>query len=145
MSDFTPHAAAGAITGIISGTVSYCYGIPLEGSLMCGIASFVGSLSPDMDVKSHSSRICYTLVLVGTVLLFWNGQFLPGMALLMYSAIPQMFVHRGAWHTVLAGSVSSALLAAVLGMFTDYSTETIVAVGLSFMSGYVIHLVMDCT
>lgn len=143
MSDFSPHAVAGAATGVLMAGGALCYGLTWDASLMCGVASFIGALSPDMDVKSHSSRICYALVLIGSALLMWFEHILLGFMLLAYSVIPQLFTHRGAWHTFTAGAVTSLILSAILYFIYGFGGEPSVAVGWSFLIGYLTHLALD--
>lgn len=144
MSDFAPHAAVGAVTGILSTCVGISLtGLSVEASLMCGAASFIGALSPDMDVKSHSSRICYALVLVGSIALLCTGNVLLGFIVMAYSLLPQLFVHRGVGHTLLYGAVTSLFLMFLLRMMLDFGSTESWAIGVSFLAGFLTHLLLD--
>lgn len=144
MSDFAPHAAAGAVTGILSTCVGISLtGLSVEASLMCGAASFIGALSPDMDVKSHSSRICYALVLIGSIALLCTGNVLLGFLVMAYSILPQLFTHRGAGHTLIYGAITSLFLVFLLRMMLDFGSTESWAIGGSFLVGFLTHLLMD--
>lgn len=144
MSDFAPHAAVGAVTGIsIAGIGAMLTNLSWETSLMCGVASFLGALSPDMDVKSHSSRICYALVLIGSIALFCTGNVLLGFLVMAYSILPQLFTHRGAGHTLIYGAITSLFLVFLLRMMLDFGSTESWAIGGSFLVGFLTHLLMD--
>lgn len=144
MPNFATHATAGAMVGAMSAGVSYAFwGFDTPVLAMCGVAGFIGSLSPDMDVKSTSSRICYLLVLLGAIYLAWNENMLIAILLLCYSVVPQLFTHRGAFHTILFGLITSGLLALLLYVMSVLEASGAVVVGASFMAGFFTHLLMD--
>ena len=144
MPNFATHATAGAMVGTMCAGVSYVFwGYDVPVLAMCGVAGFIGSLSPDMDVKSTSSRICYLLVLLGAIYLAWNENVMIGLLLVCYSVVPQLFTHRGAFHTVLFGLITSGLLSLLLYVMAVLDAGSSIIVGASFMAGFFTHLLMD--
>lgn len=144
MPNFATHATAGAMVGVLGAGVTYVIGeFGPAVSVMVGVAGFIGSLSPDMDIKSTSSRICYLLVLLGAIYLAWVGNVTMGLLLVSYAVVPQLFTHRGAFHTVLFGLLTSGLLAFLLYVSAVLEASESIVVGVGFLAGYLTHLVMD--
>lgn len=144
MSSFGPHLIAGITVGtIVSGILSiHQYPDWTALTMLPFIGGVCGALTPDMDIKSHSSMFMYLLYVIGAVYLFFTGEPFWGFMLLLYSIIPQFFSHRGFIHSGIFGIISSiGIFAATYYNFNNFALCLAIACGYFF--GFLTHILLD--
>lgn len=109
MSSFALHFTAGAIvgavgTGVSLGIVNVSNVLTVSLPLICGV---MGALTPDMDIKSKSSMVMYLIFLSISCYFFFTERVDLAFLTLVYSIIPQFFVHRGFIHSFIFGVISA--------------------------------------
>lgn len=100
MSNFKGHLEAGSFTGGVAGLFTMVITMDFKASLAVTLAVITGALFPDVDTKSHPTKIC-VLTIVG---LFSYG-YLYDKSYLMYGAnltyaffLAQLSPHRSITH-----------------------------------------------
>ena len=145
MSSFGPHLVAGISVGVVSSGIFGIYQYPEVSvlTLLPFVGGVCGALTPDMDIKSHSSMFMYLLYAVGAVyLFFFAGEPFWGFLLLLYSIVPQFFSHRGFIHSGLFGLVSAlGVFAAFYCNFGEFGLCVAVACG--YYAGFLSHVLLD--
>ncbi|MBQ2653608.1 MAG: metal-dependent hydrolase [Methanobrevibacter sp.] len=144
MSSFEPHLIAGLTVGTIAtGIFSVDQYPDWNATLMLPfLGGLCGALTPDMDIKSHSSMFMYLLYAIGATYLFFSGEPFWGFLLLLYSIIPQFFSHRGFIHSGVFGIISSlGIFAASYYNFNNLSLCITIATGYFF--GFLSHILLD--
>lgn len=144
MSSFGPHLIAGiTVSTIASGILSiHQYPDWTALTMLPFIGGVCGTLTPDMDIKSHSSMFMYLLYVIGAVYLFFTGEPFWGFMLLLYSIIPQFFSHRGFIHSGIFGIISSiGIFAATYYNFNNFALCLAIASGYFF--GFLTHILLD--
>lgn len=120
-----------AILGLIGGTVLTVF-MPTLYTLPI---TFLGSIFPDIDIKSKSSRILYLLIFLSSIGLYFYGQISIAFILLAFSILPQLTSHRGFFHSITACIGLSAIPIYFLGISNPFS--------IPFCVGFIIHLIAD--
>lgn len=124
-----------AVIGIIAGTAL----TPFLG-LFAVPATFIGSIYPDIDIKSKSSRILYLLFFVVAGVLWFLNYTSISLAVLVFSLLPQLTSHRGFFHSITASILISAVIAGVSFMILKAVSIPLVV---CFFIGYILHLLAD--
>ena len=144
MSSFGPHLIAGITVGTIASGILSIHQYPdwTALTMLPFIGGVCGALTPDMDIKSHSSMFMYLLYVIGAIYLFFTGEPFWGFMLLLYSIIPQFFSHRGFIHSGIFGIISSiGIFAATYCNFNDFVLCIAIACGYFF--GFLSHILLD--
>lgn len=144
MSSFGPHLIAGITVGTIAFGILSIHQYPdwTALTMLPFIGGVCGALTPDMDIKSHSSMFMYLLYVIGAVYLFFTGEPFWGFMLLLYSIIPQFFSHRGFIHSGIFGIISSiGIFAATYYNFNNFALCLAIASGYFF--GFLTHILLD--
>ena len=144
MSSFGPHLIAGITVGTIASGILSIHQYPdcTALTMLPFIGGVCGALTPDMDIKSHSSMFMYLLYVIGAVYLFFTGEPFWGFILLLYSIIPQFFSHRGFIHSGIFGIISSiGIFAATYYNFNNFALCLAIASGYFF--GFLTHILLD--
>lgn len=122
-----------AILGLIGGTALTLiptllnpYTLPL---------TFLGSIFPDIDIKSKSSRIIYLLIFLSSIGLYFFYSMPIAFILLAFSILPQLTSHRGFFHSITACITISSIPIFFLGISNPLS--------IPFCIGFIIHLIAD--
>ena len=144
MSSFGPHLIAGITVGTLSSGMLAIHQYPDWSSLLMlpFLGGLCGALTPDMDIKSHSSMFMYLLYAAGSIYLFFGGQPFWGFLLLLYSIIPQFFSHRGFIHSGIFGIISS--LGIFLASYYNFDSLSLcVAIASGYFVGFLSHILLD--
>jgi hypothetical protein len=160
MANFTTHIAVGTVaSGAMATLVMAANVVPPEALFTLAAAGTFGSVLPDIDLKdSRPGMALFALlgIFLSFVMLFnvgwrysiaemwilWIGTYLvvryPG-----YALFHRLSIHRGTWHSLLAG-VFFAFITAIVYRHVFQSHEAIAwLAGLFMFMGYVVHLVLD--
>jgi hypothetical protein len=160
MADFATHMGWGAVGAGLAASATYAADIvPSADLLTLTTAGVIGSVLPDIDLeKAVPSRSLFTglgLALAFVVLfnfratysitelwLIWLAVFIV-IRFGAYHIFHRTAIHRGIFHSLLAGLFFMALTAVIIAY--SLGREPVVAwmAGLFVFFGYIIHLVLD--
>ena len=145
MSSFGPHFAAGATIGFIGVGFSALTTTSPTFSMMAAplVTGVMGALTPDMDIKSKSSKIMYLIFLSIAGYFIYNGKIELALLTLFYSIIPQLFSHRGFIHSLIFDLISTALLYYTLIYLLSLDLTTTVICCSTYFFGFISHKIMD--
>jgi hypothetical protein len=160
MADFATHLGWGAVGAGLAASATYAADVVPAGDLLTlTMAGVIGSVLPDIDLeKAVPSRLLFTglgLLLAFVVLfnfaatysitelwIIWLGVF-ASMRYGAYNLFHHTAIHRGIFHSLLAG----VFFMAATAIFVAYALarDPVVAwmAGLFVFLGYVIHLTLD--
>ncbi len=160
MANFTTHIAVGTIVSGSLATLTLAANvIAPENLIPVTLAGVLGSVLPDIDLKeSRPSRamfsglaIFFSFAVLFTVAdrysiaelwLLWLGT----LVLIRYglhAIFHNLAVHRGTWHSILAGLFSAAATAVIFGNILDrHAGVAWLAAGFMFV-GFLVHLALD--
>ena len=160
MANFTTHIAVGTIVSGTLATLTLAANvIAPENLIPVTLAGVLGSVLPDIDLKeSRPSRamfaglaIFFSFAVLFTVAdrysiaelwLLWLGT----LVLIRYglhAIFHNLAVHRGTWHSILAGLFSAAATAVIFGNVLDrHAGVAWLAAGFMFV-GFLVHLALD--
>lgn len=160
MANFTTHIGAGTVQAGILATVTLAADVVAPENLVAvTLAGVLGSVLPDIDLKdSRASKMMFAGlgVFSSFVLLFafaerfsvveltllWLGT-LVAVRYGLHQLFHRLSVHRGVWHSLLAGVFWAAVTAATL-KFVLGRHDGVAWLGAGFLFlGYVQHLVLD--
>lgn len=160
MANFTTHIAYGTVQSGVLATLTLAADVVAPENLVTvTLAGVLGSILPDIDLKdSRPAKILWSgLGIFGSfVILFafaakysvvelmmvWLGS-LVAIRYGVYWLFHRFSVHRGIWHSLLAGAFMSALAACGL-YYVLGRHEGVAWLGAGFLFlGYVQHLVLD--
>ena len=110
MSNFAGHLAGGAITSAACayGIYHFSHDPKLTGLSAAMCLGF--SLFPDVDVKSVPSRIFYWVLIAFLGWLYWKGMYREGLIAGIGGLLPQLVVHRGFFHSLVASILIPAFV-----------------------------------
>lgn len=160
MADFATHLGWGAIGAGLAASATFAADIVPSGDLLTlMVAGVIGSVLPDIDLeKAVPSRLLFTglAFLLAFIVLFnlktsysiseiwivWIAVF----ALIRYGAYNVFHynaVHRGIFHSLLAGIFFMVLTAVITAYGLGRDAVVAWMAGLFIFLGYVIHLILD--
>jgi membrane-bound metal-dependent hydrolase YbcI (DUF457 family) len=161
MANFNAHIAVGAIASGLGATVALAAGLAQPTELLTlTSAGIIGSVLPDIDLdKSGPSRFLFdalgVIMAFGALFHFHDYQFSLvelwliwiTVYLLMRYGLWHVFmnysVHRGVWHSLLAGVFFWTLSAAIFATLFGKEPASAWLGGFFVFYGYVVHLVLD--
>lgn len=160
MANFTTHIAAGTIVAGALGTLTLAADVLApENVVAVTLAGVVGSILPDIDLqKSRAGRgmfaglavffsfaVLFTFATdysIAELWILWLGA-LVFVRYGLYAIFHRLSVHRGNWHSLLAGLLVGALTAITFKyVFGRHEGVAWLAAGFMFV-GYLVHLVLD--
>lgn len=160
MANFTTHMAAGTVVAGALGTLTLAADVVApENVVAVTLAGVVGSILPDIDLQESragrgmfaglaiffSFAVLFTFAMdysIAELWILWFGA-LAGVRYGLYAIFHRLSVHRGNWHSLLAGVLVSALTAiAFKHVFGKHEGVAWLAAGFMFI-GYMVHLVLD--
>lgn len=160
MANFTTHIAVGTVVAGTLATLTLAADvIATENLIPITMAGVLGSVLPDIDLKdSRPSRAMFAglaiffsfavlfsaadrfsiselwILWIGTLLLVRYG---------LHTIFHNLSVHRGIWHSIIAGLFCAAATAVVFGHVLDrHAGVAWLAAGFMFI-GYLVHLTLD--
>jgi LexA-binding, inner membrane-associated putative hydrolase len=160
MANFTTHIAVGTVAAGALATLTLAADvIAPENLIAVTMAGVLGSVLPDIDLKeSRPSRAMFaglgiffsfavlfsfaTKYSIAELWILWLGT-LVGVRYLVHAIFHRLAVHRGIWHSLLAGAFAAVATAvafkSILGRPDGVAW---LAAGFLFI-GYLVHLVLD--
>jgi len=136
---------------LVGGTVTYLVILQfiksMQPSISVIISGFVfclvGSLFPDVDIKSKGQKLFYTLALIMLCIFLYyeRTDFFIGLSLL--ALVPLLVKHRGLFHQLwflIFISLSTGLL---IGSFHAHFSMWAMKNALFFLAGTISHIVLD--
>lgn len=160
MADFRTHLSVAAGGGALlahggwqAGLWGFVEGLPLVALVT------MGGILPDVDAdNSRAIRLIFNLLAVLAVVagaLLLQHHLAPGQLLVacggLYLAVrylaglvfARFTVHRGSWHSLLAGALCGLVTTALSYRLLEQSAGMAWAYGLALALGYVLHLLLD--
>lgn len=160
MANFTTHIAYGTVqSGVLATLTLAADVVSPENLVTVTLAGVLGSILPDIDLRdSRPGKIMWsglgvfasfvvlfafaTKYSVAELMLLWLGT-LVLVRYGLHALFHRLSVHRGVWHSLLAGAFLAALTASVLYYILGRH-EGVAWLGAAFLFlGYVQHLVLD--
>ena len=160
MANFTTHIAAGTLVAGALGTLTLAADVVApENVIAVTLAGVLGSVLPDIDLqKSRAGRgmfaglavffsfaVLFTFATeysIAELWILWLGSLL-GVRYGLYFLFHSLSVHRGNWHSLLAGLLVAALTA-IAFKYVFGRHEGVAWLGAGFMFiGYLVHLILD--
>ena len=150
MSHYKGHVWAGLAAFVPLALILY-YGLPnpphaLELVFLLSLC-LLGSVFPDVDIKSKSQRLVYRIVLFGMIVLLVARKVEAAALLGVYITLPLVVKHRGWTHSRWAAFVIPIPLLMTFSIYVHEIDFKIILSGvpyyLSFLMGYLSHLAMD--
>lgn len=160
MANFSTHLGVGAVASGLAASVTLAAGaVPPSEMATLTAAGIVGSILPDIDLqKSHPSRMLFGAlgILFAFIALFqyyqaysvaelwaiWLGVYVL-IRLGLWRFFHRHAVHRGIFHSLLAGLLFMALTAIVLTHLLGRDPAIGWLGGVFVFLGYVVHLTLD--
>lgn len=160
MADFRTHLTAAVGGGALLAMAGWQGALWTSGEALtvAGLTTFGGVL-PDIDAdQSHAVRLIFnTLALLAVVTgaLLMHARLEPGMLLMacggLYAGVrfvlsplfKRFSVHRGIWHSLLAGMLCALATSAVSYRFLALEPRLAWSQGVAVMVGFCIHLLLD--
>ncbi|MGZ6250941.1 MAG: metal-dependent hydrolase [Candidatus Chromulinivorax sp.] len=105
----------------------------------------IGSLFPDVDIKSKGQKLFYSLALIFLCCFLWYERTDLFIALSLLAVVPLLVKHRGIFHEawfLIFISISTAL---VVGNLWAGSSSFAIQNALFFLTGTISHIVLDRT
>ncbi len=106
-------------------------------------AAILGSLFPDVDIKSKGQGIFYKGMLLCLILLLFKKQFYPFVILSFLGLVPVLVRHRGLFHRPWFVVVLPLALAFVVGQSFPDASITLLQTSCFFAAGALSHLLLD--
>lgn len=160
MANFSTHLAVGAVSSGLAATVTLAAGLVSPDQLSTlTMAGVIGSVLPDIDLeRSTPSRMLfgalgilfafvtlfhyYTAYSVVELWLIWMGVYLF-VRIGLWHLFHENAVHRGIFHSVLAGCFFMVTTATLLTFLMGRDPLIAWLAGTFVLFGYVVHLVLD--
>ncbi len=107
------------------------------------ICTLLGSLFPDIDIKSKGQSVFYTLFFVLLVFMVLSQKWLQASLLSILSCVPILSKHRGIFHNFWFIATLIALLLALIKYAYPCYYTLVYYDALFFMLGVFSHLLLD--
>jgi len=160
MANFTTHIAVGTVVAGSLATLTLAADvIAPENLIPVTMAGVLGSVLPDIDLKaSRPSRAMFAglAIFFSFAVLFSVAErfsvvelftvWLGTLVLVRYglhTVFHHLAVHRGTWHSILAGLFSAAATAVVFGNVLDRHAGVAWLAGGFMFVGFLVHLLLD--
>ena len=160
MANFRTHITLAAAGGMLMAYVGWQaeWWLPSQAMLMIALVTF-GGILPDIDAdRSHSIRLIFNLLSVPALVLgalLLQPWLTPGALLVACGGIyfsvrylagvlfSRFTVHRGIWHSLLAGVLCGLATAALSFNLLDQPAWLAWSHGAAVLLGFIIHLGLD--
>jgi len=107
------------------------------------VCSSLGSLFPDIDVKSKGQQISYSILCALLVCLICGRRFIIAAGLGVIGMIPLFVDHRGLFHRLWFIAAFSVFVALVLLQCMPSCGERIIMNSIFFLIGAITHVALD--
>ena len=113
--------------------------------LICFGLCLIGAMFPDVDIKSKSQRIIYSILIPIDLILILFTYYRAAAILGFFAIIPNTFKHRGVTHSPLAALIlpSPLLIVPALADGRLEYQQMGVSYYIATMFGYMSHLIAD--
>ena len=144
MPGYKTHVVGGVVTFAVIVYVVQGY-VTLTPSLMIQWlgASVLGSLFPDVDIKSKGQGIFYKGMLLCLILLLFKKKFYPFVILTFLGLVPVLVRHRGLFHRPWFVVVVPLALAFIVGQSFSDANGMLLQTSCFFAAGALSHLFLD--
>ncbi len=144
MPGYRGHIVAGAATFcIVVLVVSRIYPPTLITALQWFFLTIVGSLFPDVDIKSKGQGIFYRVILLCLILLYFQQNWELFAATSFVAMLPLLVRHRGLFHTIWFVAAVPFTLAYFVAQSFPQHTTLLMLDAVFFAAGAVSHIVLD--
>lgn len=144
MPSYRGHIAGGMITYL---TILQCikYTNPnvhviIQGLIFC----LLGSLFPDVDVKSKGQKIFYTLLLLALLYCLFVYRWDLFIVLSLLGTVPLLVRHRGIFHQIWFLFCLTALIVLITRSRYGQYQNIFLSNGFFFFMGSLSHVLLDC-
>jgi hypothetical protein len=145
MPSYRVHLAGGLLTYIailqLLKHIEFSHMTIFQGLLFC----LLGSLFPDIDVKSKGQKIFYSLLLGLLVTLLYKQQYCLFAVTSFLGVIPLLVKHRGIFHHVWFLLLLSLGATLVVKSWCGYWAQVMINNCWFFFAGTISHVVLDRT
>lgn len=143
MPGFRGHLIGGTVTYLI--ILQYLKSLPMEPSVITSgfLFCLVGSLFPDIDIKSKGQKLCYSLALVVLCCFLWYERTDLFIGLSLLATVPLLVKHRGLFHQLWFLIFISITTGLVIGSFHANYSAWAMKNALFFLAGAISHIVLD--
>lgn len=113
--------------------------------LICFVLCLLGAMAPDIDVKSRSQRVIYTILILVDLGLILFGYYRSAAAIGFLAMLPNILKHRGGIHSFPAALILPAPLLFIPILATGKLEYQQVGVTyyIAAVIGYISHLIAD--
>ncbi len=132
----------GIIFLIISLNYKACI-FSFDQSILFFVATFLGSLFPDIDTRSKGRKIFYVFLPGIIILSFALKNFKMMLSVASFSALMHIVKHRGIFHTIWFNLMFVFLCCSGLINLVPYYKNNIILCGAFFLLGVFSHLFLD--
>ncbi len=145
MPGFRGHLIGGTITYLL--ILQYLKLLPIESSVIVSgfVFCLIGSLFPDVDIKSKGQKLFYSLALFVLCCFLWYERTDLFIGLSFLATVPLLVKHRGLFHQVWFLIFISITTGLVIGSFHDQYSAWAMKNALFFLAGAISHIVLDRT
>jgi hypothetical protein len=113
--------------------------------LICFVLCVLASMFPDVDIKSKSQRVIFSILIIADLILILFRYYRPAAIIGFLAMIPGVLKHRGQLHSPLAAILLPAPLLAIPVLVTG--RMELQQLGVSYyiaaVFGYMSHLIAD--
>lgn len=148
MPNFKVHSISGIVGGTILVSIISIFEnkMNIEFSIMSNIIAigyfYLMAIFPDIDIKSTSSKIIYTLSLILAIYLFYIKAFIFLFIFLIFLILPQLSKHRGIFHSLISALIIPAIIFILYFQNILTINDSIFYYLIGFC-GYCTHLILD--
>ena len=160
MANFRTHLAVASLVGGCCAIAGYhASALSLSDAISVAGLMALGGIMPDIDAdRSHTVKLVFTVLAVGAVIMTVISALphvtTPGLILLAILAFlgtryvasaffRKLTVHRGIWHSLLAGITTGVVITAASVHLFGSSAGLGWLQGSAMLAGYIIHLMLD--
>lgn len=144
MPGYRGHIVGGAATFcVVVLIISKTYQPTLITALQWFLLTIVGSLFPDVDIKSKGQGIFYRVILICLVLLYFQQNWELFAATSFVAMLPLLVRHRGLFHTIWFVVAVPFVLASFVAQSFPQHTTLLMLDAVFFASGAISHIVLD--
>ena len=162
---FNQHIGVGAVTYFIvlvpvSAWILYRQGLPISELwdnrleiltqnwweiVACFLLCVIGAMVPDVDIKSKSQMIVYTLLVIADLALILFRYYRASAILGFVAMLPMLTKHRQQFHSYIAAILIPApLLFIPIFMSGEFDYHSLgVSYYISALAGYMSHIIVD--
>jgi len=144
MPGYRGHIVGGAATFCVAALViSKMYPPTLITALQWFLLTIVGSLFPDVDIKSKGQGIFYRFILLCLVLLYFQKKWDLFAATSFVAMIPLLVRHRGLFHNIWFVICVPFTAAYFIAQSFPHHSTMLMLDALFFASGAISHIILD--